>query len=103
METGVVEACFFLPYEAEIIGGIALSSSPQKDKQIWAPTTTGLFSVRTAYWIAMGEVSNGGPTNVSNDSSQRKFWKYLWSINLPHKVRHFAWRHAETYYLRRKI
>lgn len=39
----------FLAHEAEIISGIALSSNMQDDKQIWAPTTTGLFSVRSAY------------------------------------------------------
>ena len=27
-----------------------------------------------------------------NDSKQRRFWKQLWKINTPHKVRHFAWR-----------
>ncbi|XP_075650221.1 uncharacterized protein LOC142620796 [Castanea sativa] len=81
-----------LSHEAEVIGGIPLSANPQEDKQIWALTTTSLFSVRSAYWIAMEGMSNGGSTTVSNDGSQRKCWKYLWSINLPHKVRHFAWR-----------
>ena len=27
-----------------------------------------------------------------DDNKQRKFWKFLWKINVPHKVRHFAWR-----------
>uniref|UniRef100_A0A7N2MJC6 Reverse transcriptase zinc-binding domain-containing protein n=1 Tax=Quercus lobata TaxID=97700 RepID=A0A7N2MJC6_QUELO len=29
---------------------------------------------------------------ASDDSKQRRFWKLLWKINTPHKVRHFAWR-----------
>ena len=81
----------FLPHEVEIIGGIALSSNPQEDKQIWAPTKSGLFSVRSAYWIAMKEVPKGGTASASNDSNQRKFWKYQWSMNIPHKVWHFTW------------
>ena len=27
-----------------------------------------------------------------DDSNLRKFWKYLWRFNVPHKVRHFTWR-----------
>ena len=27
-----------------------------------------------------------------DDSKQRRFWKQLWKINTPYKVRHFAWR-----------
>ena len=59
----------FLPHEAEIIGGIALSSNPQEDKQICAPTMLSLFSVRSAYWTAMKEVPKGGTTSASNDSN----------------------------------
>ena len=32
-------------------------------------------------------------TVSSSDGSQEKsFWKKLWQINVPHKIRHFAWR-----------
>lgn len=81
----------FLPHKAESINRMALSSNPQDDKQIWAPISTGLFSVRSAYWVAM-EVSKGCTVGVSNDSDLRKFWKYLWNMNILHKVRHIAWR-----------
>ena len=40
----------------------------------------------------MEEVPKGGSASTSNYSSLRKFWKYLWSMNIPYKVRHFAWR-----------
>ncbi|XP_075670237.1 uncharacterized protein LOC142640006 [Castanea sativa] len=80
----------FLPHEAEIIDGIALSSNPQEDKQIWAPTISGLFNVRSDYWFAMEEVPKGGTASASNDSNQRKFWKYLCSMNIPHKSASFC-------------
>jgi len=67
----------FLPHKVEIIGKISFSSNPQEDKQICAPTMSGLFSVRSAYWIAMEEVPKGGIASALNDSNQRKFWKYL--------------------------
>lgn len=51
-----------------------------------------MFSVRSAYKIAMEMTSVGEAATSSNDSGLRKFWKYLWQVNVPHKVRHFAWR-----------
>ena len=45
--------CIFLPFEAEIIGGVPLSTRLPEDKQIWAETSNGLFSVRSAYKVAM--------------------------------------------------
>ena len=39
----------FLPFEAEIIGGIPLSNRLPEDKQIWGETFNGLFTVRSAY------------------------------------------------------
>ena len=32
-------------------------------------------------------------TVSSSDGNQEKsFWKKLWQINVPHKIRHFTWR-----------
>lgn len=36
--------------------------------------------------------SRSGVASASDDGNMRKFWKYLWSINIPHKVKHFTWR-----------
>ena len=39
------------------------------------------------------EVSSAESVGGMSDTSQlRRFWKYLWSCNIPHKIRHFAWR-----------
>ena len=32
--------------------------------------------------------------SCSNGSNLRQFWKRLWSLQIPHKIRHFAWRAA---------
>lgn len=81
----------FLPQVANLIGSIALSSQLHDDKQIWVVTTNGRFNVRSAYKLAMELSSKSGVASASDNSNMRMFWKYLWSINIPHKVKHFAW------------
>ena len=43
----------FLPFEAECISGIPLSIRLPEDRQVWAETTNGLFSIRSAYKVVM--------------------------------------------------
>lgn len=63
----------FLPQEADIIRGIALSSQLLDDKQIWAVTSKGRFNVRSAYMMAM-ELSLGSRVaSASGNSNMRKF------------------------------
>lgn len=85
----------FLPLEAEIIGGIPLSNWLLEDKQIWGATSNGLFTVRSAYQIAMDLNRKELASSTSNDSGMRLFWRKLWKINFPHKIRYFDWRVAK--------
>ena len=63
----------FLPHEADIIKSIPLSTHSPPDKLIWAATTNGLFSVRSAYRLAM-EASRFDTTGSNSDGSGlRKF------------------------------
>lgn len=79
-------------WKTDKICGIALSTNLPADKQVWGLTTNGLFSVRSAYKLAM-EMSSVAPVgDVSDGSHLKKFWKYFWSCNIPHKICHFAWR-----------
>nr|XP_023914149.1 uncharacterized protein LOC112025707 [Quercus suber] len=43
----------FLPFEAETILGILISPSLPNDSRIWAWTSNGIFSVRSAYGVAL--------------------------------------------------
>ena len=43
----------FLPHEADLICGIALCTNLPEDKQVWALTDNGLFSVRSTYKLVM--------------------------------------------------
>ncbi|XP_065637686.1 uncharacterized protein LOC136070942 [Quercus suber] len=90
-KAGVVDA-LFLPHEAEAIKAIPISTNLPEDKQIWAWSSNGVFSVKNAYWVAC-QMSLVQSMESSSDGSQdRSFWKRIWQINVPHKIRHFAWR-----------
>ena len=62
-----------MPHEADVITGIALSSHVPEDRQIWALTGNGRFTVRSAYSVAMEMVENGGKGTVSDEGPLRKF------------------------------
>ena len=82
----------FMPFEAEVIKGIPLSSRLPLDKLIWVETPNGKFSVRSAYGVAMRLSKPEDKGANSDNSKMRLFWRTLWGVPLPHKVRHFAWR-----------
>ena len=99
----------FLHHEVNIILGIALSTNLPRDKLVWFPMKNGLFSMKSAYKIAMEMQEGAAMGTVSDDSNLRKFWKYIWQMNIPHKVHHFTWRSCRNILptkdnlLRRKI
>lgn len=90
-KTQVIDAVF-LPREADMIKSIPLSLQLLEDKLIWVENANGKFSVRSAYRFAM---ESSQPHNIGSsldDSKLQRFWRLLWKIPAPHKVRHFTWR-----------
>ncbi|KAL5855883.1 hypothetical protein ACOSQ4_005685 [Xanthoceras sorbifolium] len=75
--------------EAEIILGIPLSSRVDIDSLLWHFDRKGLFTVRSAYKLAL-------ILRVSNVPSCSKgappWWKVLWSLKIPSKIKFFYWR-----------
>ena len=48
--------------------------------------------MKNAYWVAT-QMSLALSIGLSSyDSQERSFWKRLWQINVPYKIRHFSWR-----------
>ena len=82
----------FLPFKAEVILKIPLCHNFPEDNLIWIGNKRGVFSVKSAYFIAakvlssmdMGECSSGDPFT--------QIWKKVWSLKLPPKIRIFSWR-----------
>ena len=82
---------FFLPHEADAIISIPLSLRMPTERLVWSKTPSGNFSTRSAYRLL---ASNASATNLSssNPIPQRSFWRGIWTLRVPHKVQHFAWR-----------
>ena len=81
----------FLPYDAEAILQIPLSSRSPPDKLIWHATRDGKYSVRSGYHILLQEAQNSNPGS-SRHGEKDPIWKTIWSMFAPAKIRSFLWR-----------
>ena len=82
----------FLPFEVDTILGIPLSYSLLEDMHIWTGNKKGEFSFRSAYYVALTIVESNHEGKSSNGDPQTPFWKKVWHLNLPTKIRIFAWQ-----------
>ncbi|XP_035545068.1 uncharacterized protein LOC118348173 [Juglans regia] len=69
---------------------IPLCSDNVEDRRVWAHERNGEFSVRSCYRFIS---SQAGPqiAESSNMQAQQKFWKHLWKMKVPNKLKIFAW------------
>ena len=82
----------FLPFEAETILKIPLSRTLLEDKIIWIGNRRGEFSVKSAYHIAHSLIEANDRGESSSGDPCKPLWKRLWLLNLPAKIKVFAWR-----------
>ena len=82
----------FLPFEVETILKIPLSRTLPEDKLIWIGNRGGEFSVKSAYHIAYGLIETNNCGESSSGDPCKPLWKRLWLLNLPAKIKVFAWR-----------
>jgi hypothetical protein len=77
--------------EAALICNIPLSRYNQKDKLIWRAAKSGLFTVRSAYFIENDKKSllTG---EGSHPSDQGSLWKEIWHLKVANSVKMFMWR-----------
>ena len=83
---------FFYPPKVQSILSIFLSSCLPQDEVVWAYTPKEKFTVHSAYKIALDKAMNSRVGEPSNDDTHRKFWRKIWSLNMPNKVKSYAWR-----------
>lgn len=81
----------FLPFEAEAILSIPLSTRSTEDTLIWRETNYGTYSTKIAYRL-LAETSAAAKPGSSNPQAHKAFWQKLWNLDVPNKVRHFMWR-----------
>ena len=68
--------------DIRLIKQIPLASTDRRDTWMWLFDTKGEFTVKSCYRQLVGECSTPDAT----------FWKKLWHLELPGKVRFFVWR-----------
>ena len=78
----------FIPSEATLILSTPLSSRAPNDLLIWGGEKSGKYSVRSAYRMLAAVDLEGNP-GCSNSEYWRRFWKKIWSVQVPFKVRTF--------------
>ena len=70
-----------------------LSSTPPDDSLIWNSTANGIFSVRSAYKVAMDLTVRQDTSGGSSDGDIKKFGEEYGDYKFLGKVKNFA-RHA---------
>lgn len=91
----------FLPHEVDLIVSIALSSHLPDDKLVWALTSNGKFSDRSAYHLAMemGQMAAKEDRGSMSDGSQlRNSGSGFGGLIFLTKLRFFRGEHAKISY-----
>ena len=82
----------FLQFEANEILKIPLSHNLPEDSLIWLGNKKGSFMVKSVYYVAKKLVETGAAGESSSNHQAAPFWKKIWLLNVPSKVKIFAWR-----------
>ncbi|KAL5774803.1 hypothetical protein ACOSP7_012360 [Xanthoceras sorbifolium] len=79
----------FLKDEADVIVNIPLCSFPRRDSVLWHFDKHEIFSVKSAYKVALS-LREGGKASCSR--GPLPLWKSLWRLKLPNKIKVFYWK-----------
>jgi hypothetical protein len=76
---------------ADFICNIPVFPQRQQDKLIWAGTKNGVFSVRSAYHLALDKKErNRG--SCSYEEHSKRLWKIVWKVEVPTVAKVFLWK-----------
>ena len=88
---------FFHRNDIDEILKIKLPGGNNEDAVAWHYEKTGCLLVRSAYKLGMDWKEIGTTTSPSsNTNGERMVWKKLWALQLPPKVKVFAWKLAHN-------
>ncbi|KAG8473534.1 hypothetical protein CXB51_035814 [Gossypium anomalum] len=74
---------------------IPLAETTYEDFQVWRGESSGEFSVRSAYKLL--QEANSGPSNNYLQAETRDFYRKLWNLHLPSKIKITNWRISWNY------
>lgn len=85
----------FQTQEAKAITRLPLSRFGAADKRVWHWTRNGMFTVKSAYYVALEVLQDknrcaSGRGETSGTS--RTPWNKLWKLDIPNKVKIFLWK-----------
>ncbi|CAL1387091.1 unnamed protein product [Linum trigynum] len=83
---------WFDPPTCRIIKTIPLPRQNIEDKLIWHFTSDGVFSVKSAYHLAVSLDRRRGSWRASASWMDRSSWIRLWDANIPPKLKVFVWQ-----------
>jgi hypothetical protein len=87
----------FDPIDADAILCIKTSRHLKEDILAWHPEPSGIFSVRSAYKLALGEtLAYCSFAATSRPMGDEPVWKRIWSADVPPKVKNFSWKAANN-------
>jgi ribonuclease HI len=87
-------AHFFAAEDATEILKIKASTRNDADFLAWAPEKQGIYSVRSAYRLALEEQMQmrGLESTSTRPQGERPIWQMIWKCPVPPKVQHLAWK-----------
>lgn len=77
--------------EVVAIKTIPITYTSQPDTQIWRGTASGIFSVRSAYYLAKERGERYQPRSSSR-YEQSEIWRMIRQLELPNAGKNFMWR-----------
>ena len=82
----------FLAFEVETVLSIPINYHLPNDQLIWVGNKKGIFSVKSAYYVARKVLEVSEQRESSLGDLRAPLWKKMWHLNIPAKVRIFSWR-----------
>uniref|UniRef100_A0A803PAN7 CCHC-type domain-containing protein n=1 Tax=Cannabis sativa TaxID=3483 RepID=A0A803PAN7_CANSA len=79
----------FHPDDVPIVLGMAPCYNNAIDDLVWHYTPNGMYTVSSGYKVATTNELNAG---FSSEEHTKKWWTKIWKLEVPPKVRNFAWR-----------
>lgn len=71
---------------------VVLTDCRRRDYPIWKHDPQGIFSVKSAYRVAVGADLHCEAVGSSDKTRNQRMWKHLWKLKIPNKVKFHIWR-----------